>query len=74
MKLKDFLKYISDEEVRIELEIDEGDDHDYVYESFWFSDYLVNSGKYNKYKKYEIKSISFLTEFSESEIRIQIKK
>lgn len=74
MKLKDFLKYISDEEVRIELEIDEGDGHDYMYESFWFSDYLVNPGKYIKYKKYEIKRISFLTEFSESEIQIQIKK
>lgn len=74
MKLKDFLSYIADEEVRVELEIDECDDHEYLYESFWFSDYCADLDIAKYYNDYKVTGISFSTEFSESDIQIQISK
>ena len=72
MILKDFLKIIVDEEARIELEIDSKDAEDYLYESFWLSDYRSNLDTAKYYDYYEVKGISFLTEFSESNIQILI--
>ena len=74
MILKDFLKLITDEEARIELEIDEEDREDYIYSSFWLSDYksYLDSAKY--YSDYIVTGFRFSTEFSESDITIEIKK
>ena len=74
MKLKDFLKYFSDEEARIELEIDKRDKSDYIYESFWFSDYYIGSDESTKYNDYKVIGFSFMTEFSDSDIQIRIKE
>ena len=74
MTLKDFLRYIADEEARIELEIDTPDKEEYSYESFWFSDYITNLDTAKYYNDYIVTGISFLTEFSESDIQIQISK
>ena len=74
MKLKKFLSYIADEEVRIELEIDNLDDEDYSYESFWFSDYISDLDSVKYYNDYIVTGISLSTEFSESDIQIQIEK
>ena len=74
MKLKDFLSYIGDEEVRIELEIDNPDEEEYLYESFWFSDYVADLDTVKYYNDYIVPGISFSTEFSESDIQIQISK
>lgn len=71
MKLKDFLNYISDEEARIELEIDD-DSEDYLYESFWLSDYKSNLDTAKYYNDYEVTGFRFNTEFSESDITIEI--
>lgn len=74
MKLKDFLSYITDEEVRVELEIDECDGREYLYESFWFSDYNADLDTAKYYNNYKVTGISFSTEFSGSNIQIQISK
>ena len=43
MKLKDFLRLISDDDARIELQLDLDDEDEYLYSHFWLSDYLLNS-------------------------------
>ena len=73
MKLHEFLSLITDEEARIELEIDNGDEPDYSYESFWLSDYRVNKTN-REYSNYEVTGFRFMTEFSRSDITIEIKK
>ena len=70
MILKDFLSFITDEEARIELEIDLDDAN--IYESFWLSDY--RDGYDKQYDDYEVIGFRFITEFSESDITIEIKK
>ena len=72
MTLKNFLGLISDEEARIELEIDLENNEDYLYESFWLSDYRL--GYDHDYDNYEVTGFRFTTEFSESDITIEIVK
>ena len=72
MILKDFLSFINDEEARIELEIDLNDDKDYIYESFWLSDY--RDGYDKQYDDYKVIGFRFSTEFSDSDITIEILK
>ena len=72
MILKDFLKLITDEEARIELEIDSKDVEDYSYESFWLSDY--RDGYDKQYDNYKVTGFRFSTEFSDSDITIEILK
>ena len=72
MILKDFLKLITDEEARIELEIDSKDAEDYLYESFWLSDYRCDLGDSKYYNDYKVTGFRFSTEFSESDITIEI--
>ena len=72
MKLKDFLKLITDEEARIVLEIDSKDAEDYSYELFWLSDY--RDGYDRQYDDYKVIGFRFSTEFSDSDITIEIKK
>lgn len=73
MKIKDFLKFISDEEVRIELQIDIESEDDYLYTSFWFSDY--RKAENFEYAEWIIESISFVpVMYSEAQISIQIKE
>ena len=74
MILKDFLSFITDEEVRIELEIDSKEAEDYLYESFWLSDYRSDFETVKYYNEYEVTGFRFSTEFSESDITIEIKK
>lgn len=42
MTLRKLLRYISDEEQRIALTIDKGDETEYTYLSFWLSDFRSN--------------------------------
>lgn len=72
MVLQDFLKLITDEEARIELEIDSKEDEDYLYESFWLSDYKCDLDDVKYYDNYEVTGFRFTTEFSESDITIEI--
>lgn len=72
MILKDFLKLITDEEARIELEIDSKDAEDYSYESFWLSDYRSDLETVKYYNECEVIGFRFSTEFSESDITIEI--
>ena len=72
MILQDFLKLITDEEARIELEIDSKEAEDYLYSNFWFSDY--RDGYDHEYDDYEVTGFRFSTEFSESDITVEIKK
>ena len=77
MILKDFLKLITDEEARIELEIDSKDAEEYSYESFWLSDYrsdLDTAKYYNDYNDYKVTGFKFNTEFGESDVTIDIIK
>lgn len=72
MILKDFLSFITDEEARIELEIDSKDAEDYIYESFWLSDYRDEYDK--QYDDYKVIGFRFSTEFSDSDITIEVLK
>ena len=70
MKLSEFLNLITDEEARIELEIDSKDAEGYLYESFWLSDYKC--GEDHDFDNYEVTGFRFYTEFSDSDITIEI--
>ena len=74
MTLQQFLDFIIDEEVRIELAIYKEENINYIYESFWISDYRENFSSYKIYANYIVVGISFITEFSDSEISIEIKE
>lgn len=74
MILKDFLSFITDEEARIELEIDSKDAEDYSYESFWLSDYRDGYNSNKQYDNYKVIGFRFSTEFSDSDITIEILK
>lgn len=70
--LKDYLGLITDEDVRIELEIDTEEEEYYSYESFWLSDFRV--GFHSEYSEWKVKQVSFIPEMDNSaEILIQIK-
>ena len=73
--LEEFLGLIEDEEVRVELEIDFGEDGDeeYHYYHFWYSDYRVSDEVVKEYRKYKVTSFSLLTEVSSAEIKICVK-
>ena len=74
MILKYFLGFITDEEARIELEIDSKDAEDYSYESFWLSDYRSDLDTVKYYNECEVTGFRFNTEFSESDITIEVLK
>lgn len=73
MKLEDFLSFIQDEEVRIELEID--NEEDYQYHHFWLSDFRSNLDTAKYYRDYDVSSFSFEPEKERNaQIRIYIKQ
>lgn len=74
MILKDFLKLITDEEARIDLEIDSKDAEDYSYESFWLSDYRSDLDIVKYYNECEVIGFRFNGEFNDSDITIEIFK
>lgn len=71
MKLQEYLKLISDEDCRIELELDDGSD-DYKYVHFWLSDY--REGLHKAYDNWTVVSTSFEYKIFYADISIQIKK
>ena len=73
MKLKEFLNLISDEEVRIELEIEEPSMENYIYACFWLSDYRTYDDSTKLWCDYVVDSFSFSTEYTGSDIAIHIK-
>lgn len=78
MTLKDYLSFIRDEEVRIELELDIEKERDYSYISFWLSDFRkgIRYGKTHclDYAKWTVESISFIPIMdNNAEFLIQIK-
>ena len=79
MKLKEFLSLITDEDVRIELELDIYEERDYLYASFWLSDFRkgIPYGRKHPliYKDWIVENISFDNVMdSTAEITIQIKE
>ena len=72
MTLNEFLSLCSDEESRIELEIDEPDKDDYQYYSFWFSDYTTCDDIAKYYKEYQVISFGLFSE-QNADIQITIK-
>lgn len=73
MKLKEFLELISDEEVRVELEIEEPSMENYIYVCFWLSDYRTYDDSTKLWCDYVVDSFSFSTEYTSSDIAIHIK-
>ena len=78
MTLKEYLSFIRDEDVRIELELDVEEEKDYSYFSFWLSDFR-NGIKYGKthsldYAEWTVESISFIPIMDDyADFLIQIK-
>lgn len=74
MTLRDFLKLIQDEELRIEIEVDTGE-NEYKYFSFWLSDYVELGGRITSYIDCEVESIRF-SDFNDphSELLIHIEE
>lgn len=71
MKLQEYLKLISDEDCRIELELDDGSD-DYKYVHFYLSDY--REGLHRDYDNWTVVSTSFECNQRFADISIQIKE
>lgn len=78
MTLKEYLSFIRDEEVRIELELDIEEERDYSYISFWLSDFRegIRYGKTHclDYAEWTVESFSFISIMDDcAEFLIQIK-
>lgn len=78
MTLKEYLSFIRDEEVRIELELDIEKERDYSYISFWLSDFRdgIRYGKTHclDYAEWTVESISFVPIMDDcADFLIQIK-
>ena len=75
MTLQEFLSLMSDEEVRIELEIDVYDEEEYLYTSFWLSDFRTELDTNKYYKDWAVVSFSFENIFDRTaQITIMIEK
>ena len=75
MTLHDFLSLITDEEARIELEIDLEDEEEYTYQSFWYSDYRVNDSIVKEYRDFTVTGYNFTSLSTKHvDITIEIKK
>ncbi len=75
MTLRNFLRFISDEDARIELEIDDSTDNDYQYESIWLSDFRLGAPRSIKYADWTVKHIYFVPIKERSaQITLQIKQ
>ena len=71
MTLKEYLTLIVDEEVRVELEIETEGEDDYLYKSFWLSDFRI--GYRSEYSDWTVGGVSFIPEKdSRAEISIHI--
>ena len=74
MTLHDFLTLITDEEARIELEIEFDDDEEYTYSHFWYSDYVTNDSIAKSYRNFKVTGYSFLPRTDNNvDITIEIK-
>ena len=78
MTLKEYLSFIRDEELRIELELDIEEERDYSYISFWLSDFRdgIRYGKTHclDYAEWTVESISFIPIMDDyADFLIQIK-
>lgn len=71
MKLKEYLQLISDEDARIELELDDGSEH-YKYVYLCISDY--REGLHKAYNNWTVVSTSFKHHLFYANISIQIKQ
>lgn len=78
MTLKEYLSLIRDEDVRVELELDIEDEKDYLFLSFWLSDFRTGI-RYGKthcldYAKWTVECVSFVPVMDDSaNLLIQIK-
>lgn len=70
MTLKEYLSLIADEEVRIELELDIETENDYLYKSFWLSDF--RTGYLSEYSEWTVEAVFCVTNDS-ADLSIQIK-
>ena len=71
MTLKEYLRLIVDDDVRIEIEIETDGEDDYQYKSFWLSDF--REGFRSEYSDWTVNSVSFIPEKdSRAEISIHI--
>ena len=78
MTLKEYLSFIRDEDVKIELETDVKDKRDYSYISFWLSNFRsgIKCGKTHclDFAKWTVKNVSFIPIMDDSaKFLIQIK-
>ena len=75
MTLQDFLSLIQDEDVRIELEIDDGSSDEYKYHHFWLSDFgTYDDIAFKCFGDYNVSSFSFVAEEeNNAQMRIFIK-
>lgn len=72
MTLKEYLSLIFDEEVRVELEIETKGEDDYLYASFWLSDFRI--GYRSEYSDWAVDGVSFIPKKDKiAEISIHIK-
>lgn len=75
MKLKELLNLISDEDVRIELEVDIEEKDDYLYTAFWLSDFRGGVESCTSYKDWIVEAVSFYSRIvGNAEISIRIKE
>lgn len=73
MKLKEYLSLIVDEEVRVELEIETEGEDEYLYASFWLSDFRI--GYRSEYSDWTVEGVSFFPEKDKiAEISIHISQ
>ena len=73
MKLKDFLKFILQEELRIELEVDDGVKTEFDYKGFWLTDYRSGLDDAKYYDDYEV--VGFVVrDDKDKDLTIQIMK
>lgn len=71
MTLKEYLSLILDEDVRIEIELDVEGEDEYLYKSFWLSDF--REGFRSEYSEWVVGGVSFIPEKdSKAEISIYI--
>ena len=74
MTLKEYLSFIRDEDVRIELELIIEKERKYSYISFWLSDFRSGISHCLDYAKWTVESVSFIPIMDDStEFSIQIK-
>ena len=75
MTLQEFLEFIQNEDVRIELEIHNGSSDEYKYHHFWLSDFgTYDDIAFKCFNDYTVSNFSFIPKQEDNaKIRISIK-